>query len=245
MLTSALVCEELGHCGPPAPACTAIDPLMYASVMQPAIGYVRVSTLEQSESGLGLEAQRQAIRAEALRQGWELVAIHEDAGISGKAMANREGLANALRAVQEHGNSVLVVAKLDRLSRSMQDFATLMATSQREGWGLAALDLGVDTSTPSGEMMANITATFAQFERRLIGQRTKDALAIKKAEGVKLGRPTVTPKEVAKRIVALRDEGKSLRAIADDLNHQHVPTSQGGKRWYASTVRAILSAEGR
>lgn len=210
--------------------------------MRTAIGYVRVSTLEQSESGLGLEAQRQAIRTEAERQGWHLVAIHEDAGVSGKAMAKREGLSNALLAVQEHGDSVLVVAKLDRLSRSMQDFATLMATSQRQGWGLAALDLGVDTSTPSGEMMANVTATFAQFERRLIGQRTKDALAIKRAEGVQLGRPRVTADETVEMIRQLRSDGLSLRGVADRLNQDGVPTSQGGKRWYASTVSAVLKA---
>lgn len=210
--------------------------------MTTAIGYVRVSTSEQSESGLGLEAQRQAIRAEALRQGWELVAIHEDAGISGKGMANREGLRIALEMVRQHKDAVLVVAKLDRLSRSMLDFANIMKVSQKQGWGLVALDLGVDTSTPSGEMMANVTATFAQFERRLIGQRTKDALAIKKAEGVKLGRPTVTSPETLSLIQSLRSEGQSFGRIARKLNEDGVPTSHGGKRWYPSTVSAMLKA---
>jgi Resolvase, N terminal domain len=67
-------------------------------------------------------------------------------------------------------------AKLDRLSRSLLDFASLMEDARREGWALVILDLGIDTTTPSGEMIANVMATFAQFERRLIGQRTKDAL---------------------------------------------------------------------
>ena len=210
--------------------------------MATAIGYVRVSTTEQSESGLGLEAQRQAIRAEAERQGWELVAIHEDAGASGKAMSGRTGLQNALQAVREQGDGVLVVAKLDRLSRSMVDFAKLMQVSQRQGWGLVALDLGVDTSTPSGEMMANVTATFAQFERRLIGQRTKEALAEKKRQGVKLGRPTVTSPETVAQVQAMREEGLSLQKIADVLNDSGVPTSQGGAKWYPSTVSALLKA---
>lgn len=174
-----------------------------------------------------------------------MVAIHEDVAVSGRAIGGRPGLERALQAVQEHGDAVLVVAKLDRLSRSMQDFANLMAMSQSQGWGLAALDLGVDTSTPSGEMMANVTATFAQFERRLIGQRTKEALAVKQREGVKLGRPTVTSNTTADLISLLRGEGQSLRAIASELNKRGIPTSQGGREWYASTVRAVLRSRGK
>lgn len=212
--------------------------------MATAIGYVRVSTSEQSESGLGLEAQRQAIRAEAERQGWELVAIHEDAGASGKALSGREGLQRALAEVRGTKDGVLVVAKLDRLSRSMVDFANLMKVSQQQGWALVALDLGVDTSTPSGEMMANVTATFAQFERRLIGQRTKDALAVKRAEGVRLGRPVQTSYETTELIRNMRAQGQSLRQIASRLDQAGVPTSQGGKRWYASTVKSLLVSAG-
>ena len=193
---------------------------------------------------MGLEAQRQAIRAEAERQGWQLIAIHEDAGASGKAMRGRGGLQQALTAVRELGDGVLVVAKLDRLSRSMKDFANLMAVSQQQGWGLVALDLGVDTSTPSGEMMANVTATFAQFERRLIGQRTKEALAIKRAEGVQLGRPIVTTVGTTNLVKRLHSEGRSLRGIASHLNDAGVPTSQGGKQWHASTVSALLKRTG-
>ena len=71
----------------------------------------------------------------------------------------------------------------------MLDFTALMATAQKQGWALVALDCAVDTTTPAGEAMANVLATFAQFERRLISQRTKDALAAKKAQGVRLGSP--------------------------------------------------------
>ena len=80
-----------------------------------------------------------------------------------------------------------MVAKLDRLSRSLLDFAALMEQARSSGWNLVALDLGVDTSTPAGEMMASVLATFAQFERRLIGQRTKDALAVKRAKASSSG----------------------------------------------------------
>ena len=96
----------------------------------------------------------------------------------------------ALEAIEAGTAEGLVVAKLDRLSRSLLDFAALMERGRKRGWNLIALDLGVDTSTPSGEMMASVLATFAQqFERRLIGQRTKDALAVKRSQGVVLGRP--------------------------------------------------------
>ena len=206
------------------------------------IGYVRVSTDEQADSGAGLAVQRAAIEAEATRRGWQLVAIHEDAGASGKSLNGRPGLAAALAAVEAGEAAGLVVAKLDRLSRSLLDFAGLMARSQRKGWALVALDLGVDTSTPSGEMMASVLAIFAQFERRLIGQRTRDALAVKKAQGVRLGRPTTMPDAVRARIRREHEAGRSLTAIAAGLNADAVPTAQGGQHWHPSTVRAAVRA---
>src|SRR3954447_16358234 len=88
--------------------------------------------------------------------------------------------------------------------------------------------------------MANMLATFAQFERRLIDQRTREALAVKRANGVRLGRPPTVPQSVVRRIVRQRARGDSLRAIADALNDDAVPAAQGGAQWYAATVRGIL-----
>jgi DNA invertase Pin-like site-specific DNA recombinase len=93
-----------------------------------------------------------------------------------------------------------------------------------------------------GEALAAIIATFAQLERKMIGERTKDALAEKRAAGVKLGRPRILPDDVRERIVCERDEKRTLRTIADALNTDKVPTAHGGKRWYPSTVRAVLAA---
>jgi DNA invertase Pin-like site-specific DNA recombinase len=135
-----------------------------------------------------------------------------------------------------------VVAKLDRLSRSMADFTRLMERSWKKGWALVALDLGVDTTTPAGEMIANSVANFSQFERRLIGQRTKDALAVKKAQGVKLGPPRTMSDKVVRRIERLRAKGLSYRAIADSLNAAGVPTAHGGAQWHPSTVQKALTA---
>ena len=128
------------------------------------LGYVRVSTSEQASSGAGLEAQRRAILAECQRRGWHLVETIEDAGYSARDL-RRPGIQEALKALEEGKASALVVAKLDRLSRSMIDFTALMGTAQKRHWALVALDCAVDTSTPSGEAMANMLATFAQFER--------------------------------------------------------------------------------
>lgn len=212
--------------------------------MQGAIGYIRVSTEEQVASGAGLAAQRAAILGEAERRGWKLLEMIEDAGFSGSTL-NRPGIAIALQTLKDRRADALVVAKLDRLSRSMLDFAGLMQRSTKEGWALVALDLGVDTSTPAGEAMANVLATFAQFERRLIGQRTKDALAAKRRAGVRLGRPRIVSDEVVERIMASRRAGATLATVAQDLTAGSVPTAQGGKRWYASTVSSVLRSAGR
>jgi DNA invertase Pin-like site-specific DNA recombinase len=208
------------------------------------LGYVRVSTDEQGRSGAGIESQRTAILGECERRGWHAVEIVEDVGYSAKNM-RRPGIQMALEALSRHEADALVVAKLDRLSRSMLDFTGAMATAQRQGWALVALDCAVDTTTPAGEAMANVLATFAQFERRLIGQRTKEALAAKRAAGVRLGRPRLTPESTIRRIAAEREAGNSLRAIANNLNSDGVPTAQGGAQWHASTVRAVLASAER
>jgi DNA invertase Pin-like site-specific DNA recombinase len=208
------------------------------------VGYVRVSTDEQSTSGAGLQAQRQAILAECARRGWHLVDTFEDAGYSAKDL-KRPSLREALRVLEAGDASALVVAKLDRLSRSLFDFTGLMAKATKQRWALIALDVAVDTSTPTGEAMANMVATFAQLERRLISQRTREALAAKKVSGVRLGRPPAVPKAVVRQMQRQRAHGDSFRKIADSLNKAGVSTAQGGRQWYAATVRGVLARTSR
>lgn len=211
-----------------------------------AVGYIRVSSQDQADSGLGLAAQKTAIEAECASRGWALTAIHEDAGLSGKSVTNRPGLAAALNDVENCGIGGIVVAKLDRLSRSLKDFALIMERAQKRGWNLVCCDLGIDLSTASGEFMAGVMSSAAQWERRIISQRTKDALAEKRAQGVKLGRPPTLPESVGERIVAARKDGEGWSAIARQLNAEHVATAHGGARWHPSTVRAVaLAREGR
>jgi DNA invertase Pin-like site-specific DNA recombinase len=203
-----------------------------------AIGYVRVSTSEQADSGLGLKAQRAAIGAEAARRGWELAEVYEDAGASAKALTGRPALSQALDALAGGRASVLIVSKLDRLARSVNDFSGLVRRAEREGWALVVVDLAVDMTTPTGGMLANITAAVAEWERGVISQRTKDALAVRKAQGVTLGRPRQLDPAVAKRIRAERAGGATLQAIADGLNYDGIKTPTK-RAWSAALVRKV------
>jgi len=157
------------------------------------VTYFRVSTSEQGESGAGLAAQAAKLKAAAKLKEWDVVDTCTDVA-SGKSTRKRPELARALSILAAGDADLLVVAKLDRLSRSMADFAQLLARAHDEGWGIVALDLDVDTSTPNGELVANIIMSLAQWERRIISERTTDALASVKARGTKLGRPkTIDP----------------------------------------------------
>jgi DNA invertase Pin-like site-specific DNA recombinase len=202
------------------------------------VGYVRVSTREQSDSGLGLAAQRNAIEAECVRRGWRLVAVEADEGKSGKSVSNRPGLTAALARIDRGEAGMLVAAKLDRLSRSVLDFAGLIERANRAGWCLRVLDVDVDTSTPNGQLVATVLAAVAQWERQLIAARTSDALAVLKAEGVQLGRPSPVSPEVMERVAALRAEGRSWAGIAETMSGEGWPTATGG-RWHPTTVRRI------
>jgi DNA invertase Pin-like site-specific DNA recombinase len=205
------------------------------------LGYLRVSTDEQAASGLGLAAQRAAIVAECARRGLVLIDVMADEGVSGSVL-DRPGLASVLDRLDRGEASVLMVAKLDRLTRSVEQAYALMDQSRRSGWALVALDLGVDTTTPAGEMMAGVASVFAQFERRLISQRTRDALAVIRAQGVQLGRPRTVGADARARIVELRATGLAWQAVADTMASERWATGQGG-RWLANTCRRIALAD--
>lgn len=201
------------------------------------VGYVRVSTTEQADSGAGLAAQRAAIESEVARKGWVLAEIYVDAGYSAKNL-DRPALAQALAALGAGKAAALVVAKVDRLSRSVLDFSTVVARAERQGWAVVALDLGLDMSTPTGALMASIVAAVSEYERRLIGQRTKDALAARKAAGVVLGRPRLLDAATADRIRSARAQGSTLQAIADTLNSEGTLTPTG-RTWSPALVRKV------
>jgi DNA invertase Pin-like site-specific DNA recombinase len=202
------------------------------------VGYSRVSTDDQAKSGLSLAAQEDAIASGCTQRGWSLIDTYVDAGHSGRTL-QRPALGQALQAIANRTADGLVVAKLDRLSRSVIDFAALLEWFERVGAVLLALDLAIDTSTPSGRLIANVFASVAQWEREVIGERTRAGLAALRAQGRPISAPCVTDdRELGDRISRLRAEGWTFQRIADLLNEEGVPTRRGGSMWRVSSVQA-------
>lgn len=208
------------------------------------VGYVRVSTDEQAVSGLALAAQERAIRVACEARGVPLVALYRDEGVSARSL-ERPALRAALGDLDAGRGDVLMVSKLDRLTRSVHDATGLMLRADKSGWGLVALDVAVDTTTPQGAAMAQVLAVFAELERRLIGERTKAALAVKRAQGVRLGREPRLPDEVRGLIWSRHREGAGWSQIARELNAAGVPTAQGGMQWHPATVRYVVVGDER
>ena len=207
--------------------------------MTTMIGYLRVSTEEQANSGLGLEAQRETIERYADAQGWDVI-WYEDAGLSAKSL-DRPQLQAALGrldvAPKRRDVDGIVVAKLDRLSRSVVDFAGVLELARAKKWALIAIDLGVDTSSPTGELVANVMMSVAQWERRVIGERTSAAMQAAKRAGKHMGRMSALPRVTGERLVMLRAT-RTLSATAAQLNADGLSTATGA-RWSANTVAKV------
>ncbi|MCV7215020.1 recombinase family protein [Mycobacterium crocinum] len=202
-------------------------------------GYARCSTEEQAEKRNGLEAQRATIDGEAERRGWA-VEHYTDAGVTGKVIGPR--LREVLELLASGQGDGLVVAKLDRLSRSIVNAANIIEAAQEQGWSLVVLDLGVDLTTAAGRMVAMNLVNFAQYERELISERTKAGLAAKRARGERLGRPRLAQPGLVRRIVLDRNTGMSFDKIAAVLEAEGIRAPGGGKKWHTSTVRRIYAS---
>lgn len=221
--------------------------------MQKAIGYIRVSTQGQADEGVSLEAQRAKIAAWCALNDAELVAVFEDAGISGASMNGREGLAAALKATGR--GMALVSYSISRLARSTRDMLDIAERLDAKGADLVSLTEKIDTTTAAGRMVFKMLAVLADFERDQIGERTKMALAHKRAKGeVYAATPfgfeavegrLVEVKREAKivgDILRMREAGRSFADIADALNAQGIAGKRGG-RWFASTVRYVINRQ--
>jgi len=206
-----------------------------------AVLYRRVSTEDQQ---LGMEGQLERLEEEALRRGWspEVVTDH---GVSGKVPADeRPALGPALAGMR--AGDVLAVARLDRLSRSMLDFAGILDRAQREGWSIVALDLGVDMTTPNGRLIAHILVAVAEWERQMIGQRIREGLAqstktlgrVQPANGG--GKPAHVPDSVWAVVRDAEAEGLSPGQIARRLNDYGMKSPRG-KRWHRTSVGRMLA----
>lgn len=219
--------------------------------MPQAIGYIRVSTSEQVADGVSLDAQRTKIAAWAVANGYELAAIHEDAGITGTSLDKRPGLKAAI--AQTGKGMALVAYSISRIARSTRDMLQIADQIQGKGADLVSLTEKIDTTTAAGKMVFRMLAVLSEFERDVIAERTTGALAHKKANrevysptplGFEVceGRlfPSASETVVIAKIRALRSEGHSLRKIAAQLNEDGV-TGKNGGRFHASTIRAVLA----
>ena len=223
--------------------------------MRPLIAYVRVSTSKQGRSGLGIEAQQEALSRFAEAEGFELVRtfVEVETGKGSDALDRRPQLAAALAEARRKRCSI-GVAKLDRLSRDVHFISGLM--THRVPFVVAELGSDVDP------FILHLFAALAEKERALIGVRTKAALAAAKARGVTLGNPRLSEaRPAAHKAAAAANEAaadhhaanvlpiirqikragaRTLRDIADALNERGVQTARGGQ-WYAMTVRNVLA----
>jgi DNA invertase Pin-like site-specific DNA recombinase len=201
--------------------------------------YARVSTEEQVEKRNGLEAQRAAIDAEAVRRGWDIEHF-ADEGASGKYI--NVSLREVLQLLASGQGDGLVVAKMDRLARSIVNAADIMERANQQGWSLVVIDLGVDLTTASGRLIAQVMSSFAEYERAQISERTKAALAAKKRRGERLGRPRVAQAGVVRRIVMDHNAGQTYERIARALSAEGILSPLGKPSWQASTVRRIYAS---
>lgn len=177
--------------------------------------YLRVSTAEQT-----IDNQRRELEAVAARHGWDVVAVFEDAGVSGaKGRDARPGLDAMMKSVARRDFDMVAAWSVDRLGRSLIDLLDLLRELHAKGVDLYLDRQGLDTSTPSGRAMYQMLGVFSEFERAMIRERVVAGLARARAEGVKLGRKRIEDADALKvaAIRLARAEGKGIRRIARDL----------------------------
>ena len=217
------------------------------------VGYARVSTEKQADKGVSLEAQAEKIRAMAVVHGAELLDTIVDGGESAKSL-NRPGMARLLALVDAGEIEAVIIAKLDRLTRSVKDLCTLLERFSRRNVTLISVAESLDTGSAAGRLVLNIMTAVSQWEREAIGERTRDALSHKRSQGQRVGNIAYgcrladdgvhvedDPKEqaVLAEIHQLRRDGATLRGIAAALNHRSYRTRRG-TAWRLESVARIL-----
>lgn len=223
------------------------------------VGYVRVSTEEQSREGVSLEAQESRIRSYCDMRGLALVDVVVDAGVSGgKALSTRGGGVRVLEALRTGSASGVVAVKLDRLFRSASDCLATVESWDKSGVGLHLVDMGgasIDTTTSTGKLFLTMLSGFAEFERSIIAERTSAALQHKKANGERTGgaigygfrlsndgvhvEPEPAEQATIERARTLSRGGLSLRAIAAKLEAEGM-FARNGFMFQAQQIKNIL-----
>jgi site-specific DNA recombinase len=231
-----------------------------------AIGYVRVSTDQQAQEGVSMDAQQVRIRAHCISQEIDLVDIVIDDGYSAKSL-ERPGIKRALDMLTAKKADAIVVVKLDRLTRSVKDLGTLLDTYFRDGlpWSLLSVSDSIDTRSAGGKLLLNVLMSVAQWEREAISERTQEAMNELKRRGIRTGgagygwqwskKPDATgrkqliphPEEQAavRRICELHRQGLGIRTIALQLDREGIPARKS-KLWEPQrpTIYRILEREG-
>jgi site-specific DNA recombinase len=215
------------------------------------VGYVRVSTDMQAEHGVSLDAQRAKMRSYAASHGLELVAIEGDEGISGKSIKNRPGLKRAFAYLDDGRADAVLIDRLDRLSRDRADTETLLNTyfGPKSPFQIFSMSEPIGTKTAAEKLSTGMQAEYAEFFRRQLGERVRDAMAHKKARGERVSRHLPYGKKLAADGVHLEDDANeiqwmvkikrwkrrlSYQRIADKLNDAGVPAR--GSQWSAMAV---------
>jgi len=220
------------------------------------IGYVRVSIDKQAEHGVSLEAQEAKIRAMATVHGTGLSEVIVDGGESAKSL-NRPGMAKLLTMVDAGDVKTVIVAKLDRLTRSVKDLCELLERFERRGVTLVSVAESLDTGSAAGRLVLNIMTAVSQWEREAIGERTRDALRHKRSRGERTGNipfgsrvatdgerlePDPAEQAALAEIRKLRADGTTLRGIAAAMNHRSYRTRRG-TAWRLESVARVLKQE--
>jgi site-specific DNA recombinase len=219
--------------------------------MKQAIGYIRVSTEKQANEGVSLEAQEAKIVTWCKANGYELVKVYVDAGISGKRMDTRKELLAALASLKK--GMALVSYSLSRLARSTKDALAIGEAVAKKKADMVSLTEQIDTTTAAGKMMFQMLSVLAEFERNLVAERTTNALQHKKRTGQKYTNQTPygfeaiegrlvqvqQEAEIVAEIQASRTGGNTLQSIADSLNTRGIPTKTG-KQWAPATIHLLL-----
>jgi site-specific DNA recombinase len=220
-----------------------------------AIGYARVSTDKQADRGVSLEAQTEKIRAMTVVHSAELADIIVEAGESAKSL-NRPGMQRLLALVDSGEVNAVIVAKLDRLTRSVKDLCELLERFERSGVALISVAESLDTSSAAGRLVINIMTAVSQWEREAIGERTRDAMRHKRTNGERVGNiafgyrlapdgvhlePEPAEQAAIAAIEKLRAQGSSLRRIAADLNMRGWRTRKGSE-WRLESVARVASS---
>jgi len=208
-----------------------------------ALLYARVSSNKQADHGYSLDKQPEVLTVAAEAAGYRVEVITE---VGTGRKGTRPALNAALARLKAGEAKALYAVDIDRLARSTQHLLEIANAAKRQNWRLAIAQAdGIDTSTAAGELALTVYAAAAQFESRIISERVKRQHEARRARGVvwgvTAGCKSELPLEVRSRIVTEHEAGASLRAIANGLTADGIPTARGGV-WAAATVRAILSS---